>query len=67
VTDPAIIPINSFRTLFNCYFGEHYEMLEAKYYAMPSNYDNLFDLEPIDINEWMQEHHVHLSTDPATP
>jgi len=67
VTDPGIIPINSFRALFNCYFGEHYEMLEAKYYAMPSNYDNLFDLEPIDINEWMLFHHVHLSTDPATP
>ncbi|MBN1309986.1 MAG: hypothetical protein JXB30_01115 [Anaerolineae bacterium] len=55
IHDRDIIPINSFRSMFNCYFGGDYPMLEARYYAMPDNYDDLFHHEPVDILEWQAE------------
>jgi hypothetical protein len=56
ISDPAIIPINSFRALFNCVFGGDYAMLEPYYYAMPDNYDNLFNIVPVDIAAWEAAH-----------
>jgi hypothetical protein len=58
ITDRDIIPINSFRAMFNCYFDGNYPMLEHKYYAMPKNYDDLFDIEEIDIRAWEAEHGI---------
>lgn len=47
-----MIPINSFRVMFNCYFGESYPMLTARYYKAPKGYKNLFDLVEVDIEQW---------------
>jgi len=55
IHDRDIIPTNSFRAMFNCYFDEDYPMLEARYYAMPDDYDDLFHYEPVDIVEWQEQ------------
>jgi hypothetical protein len=56
ISDPAIIPINTFRALFNCLFGTNFPMLESRFYAMPDNYDDLFNTVPVDIDAWRSQH-----------
>jgi hypothetical protein len=64
ITDPAIIPINSFRSVLNCYFNTDYPMLEPRYFAMPGNYENMFLFEPVDIDQWMKEREANPLYDP---
>ncbi|MBN1429929.1 MAG: hypothetical protein JXB07_16285 [Anaerolineae bacterium] len=56
IHDQDIIPLNSFRAIFNCYFGRNYSMLEEQYYAMPANYNDLFYFEEVDIQMWQTLH-----------
>jgi hypothetical protein len=65
ITDRAIIPINSFRAVFNCYFETDYPMLEPQYFAMPGNYIDMFLFEPVDIDEWIREHEANPLYDPT--
>lgn len=48
----TITPVNSFRVLFNTYFGEEFEMLEDKNYIFPN--DNAY-YRFIDVTERVQE------------
>jgi hypothetical protein len=65
ITDPAIIPINSFRQVLNCYFGTDYPLLEEHHFAMPKNYADVFFFEAVDIDEWMREREPNPLYDPA--
>ncbi len=51
-----IIPINSFRVLFNCVFGGDYELLDPRYYILPVGYEDLFRVRRVDIDAWEAEH-----------
>jgi len=53
---PDIIPINSFRVLFQCVFGAPYPLLESKYYNVVVGYGDLFRYAPMDIKAWEAEH-----------
>jgi hypothetical protein len=59
-----IIPINSFRVVFNCYFGGSYPLLDAKYYEFPKGYNELFDYKEIDMKAWEAAHGISQSTAP---
>ncbi len=51
-----IIPINSFRVLFNCAFGGDYALLPPQFFATPYDYDNIFFFVPVDIARWEAQH-----------
>jgi hypothetical protein len=55
LTDPAITPVNSFRVLFNCYFGGHYPMLDNHHFELLSHYQNIFNMREIDIVQWQRD------------
>jgi hypothetical protein len=65
ITDPAIIPINSFRSVLNCYFDTDYPLLEPRYFATPAGYVNLFLFEPVDMEQWMREREANPLYNPA--
>ena len=46
-----ITPVNTFRLLFNQYFGGDFELLESRHYDLPQGYDNLFNMVEVDLDE----------------
>ncbi|MBN2231031.1 MAG: hypothetical protein JW779_15710, partial [Candidatus Thorarchaeota archaeon] len=52
VLSSSITPVNTFRVMFNYYFGTDYELLEDHFYNMPDEYDELFNLIEVDIDAW---------------
>jgi hypothetical protein len=42
VLSPAVTPVNSFRLMFNRYFGEHYTLLPDRYFDIPKGLDDMF-------------------------
>lgn len=50
----SITPANTFRVMFNYYFGTEYELLEDHHYNMPDGYDDPFNLVEIDIEGWRE-------------
>lgn len=52
VLTSSVTPVNTFRIMFNCYFGTDYELLENRHYNMPDGYDDPFNLVEVDIEAW---------------
>ena len=56
---PSITPVNSFRVLFNHYFGTEYPLLEERFFSIPKGEDLFFRLEVVEdgrINVGAGEH-----------
>lgn len=53
---PSVTPVNSFRIVFNTFFGDNYDLLEERSYFLPSARPYDF----IDVTE-------RVKTDPLTP
>ena len=43
-----ITPVNTFRLLFNTYFGSRLELFENRHWDIPEGYDDVFQMVPVD-------------------